>query len=650
MCHLLLFNKFYFFDGSYYKMSLIITSSQDPKQVPQNYTSTPWNYRNDIRSGIKIPPNSEIAVESVKINRNPQLDYEQGQVTLFWMGERLATNASLSESMSWVIPVINNIDKNLSPSDFSEQFLLLLKSAYSQHPEIDSNNITMEPVIGSSGFAGFRFNINQVGAAPTDLVPITGTEKLIFNTGDWDGTTFSATSDDVYVQLQPEDGLGGPISLYNGEVSYNNINASQYTVGLCRPLFNKGADYIEANPHLLNVQRGSLIGTDQDQVYDYAVQVGLDNYVRVYHLVPDTSNEGFVEMREIRYYEKNNTATTANNGVNSSFASGNPILASSIDDITFKIQNEKVIISASGNVICSPNVITSASFKDQVPKPVNQNCWKMYPTFSIWDDSDELDISTYRSRTNSTMYLNKIYNNWLFKCNIHADMNTIFTEAYNPTDARYVVGRPWDGADFWPSSLDERPLMKRYLDYAGVVATENGSDYVRPYKGLNGSALADYEPLLITGSSERYTQDVIQAWTPNSMNTLGFSPLAVVPLSNSVNASTGSASFSSFSKPNTSSENSTFIRVPTLNHKTFNFGTGNPSKILFQVPRFDNSGAETGALFFQNPDKTFIDLNNPTDFTITDLDIQFVRKDERFATDLTGSSEVVFYIRNKSRM
>ena len=98
------------------------------------------------------------------------------------------------------------------------------------------------------------------------------------------------------------------------------------------------------------------------------------------------------------------------------------------------------------------------------------------------------------------------------------------------------------------------------------------------------------------------------------------------------------------------SEHSTFIRVPTLNHKTFNFGTGNPSKILFQVPRFDNSGAETGALFFQNPDKTYIDLNNPTPITLTDLDVHLVRKDEKFARDLTGSTEVMFHIRSKSKM
>ena len=107
------------------------------------------------------------------------------------------------------------------------------------------------------------------------------------------------------------------------------------------------------------------------------------------------------------------------------------------------------------------------------------------------------------------------------------------------------------------------------------------------------------------------------------------------------------ASFTSISKPSLSSQQSTFIRVPTLTHETYNFSTGNPSKILFQIPRFDNSGAETGALYFQNNDKSFIDLKNAAPLRLTDLDVHLVRKDERFAKDLTGSTEVVFVVRPK---
>jgi hypothetical protein len=320
-----------------------------------------------------------------------------------------------------------------------------------------------------------------------------------------------------------------------------------------------------------------------------------------------------------------------------------------ITDITFKVENEIVEISASGNVIVRCNTITSASFKDQVPKPVNQNCWKMYPTVGLWQDTDEVEITSYRCRTSSTIHKNILPNNWGFKSMIHADMERVFVDAVDTATGHYVTTNPWNNAYNWPLSLDQRPLMRRFLDEFNGITNTLLSDYVRPYKGLNASIMESYEPLFIIGKSERYTDNNIQEWQPNTKNALGFSPFSIVPLEESITENTGQASFSSTTRPSMSSEHSTFIRVPTLNHKTFNFGTGNPSKILFQVPRFDNSGAETGALYFQNQDKSFIDLNNPIDVMVTDLDVQFVRKDEKFAKDLTGSSEVVFVIRQKGK-
>lgn len=641
-------------------MSLIITSSQDPSSIPQTGISTPYQYRNDFRSGVKIPANSEIAVESVKINRNPALDYEQGQVTLFWFGQRLEVNASLDQSMSWIIPSINRINRNLSPEDFKEQFEKIIKMAYSLHPEIDTvNGITMTPLhttgVAVNPFQGYRYNINQVGASATSAVPPSGYEKVIFGDLEWDGTTATAQSDDTYFQLQPVDDVGGPISLFGGNVTFENFSGNNWTCGLARPIYNSDVNFVENNPTLEHTFKYSDdgLGPDDDQLYDYAAQVGLDNVLRLYHLVPYLGPDGGMEMHEIIYYEKNNTSGTANNGPNSSFATGAPIPSASITDITFRIENEKVIISASGNVICAPNDISSASFKDQVPKPVNQNCWKMYPTAGLWEDNDELEITTYECRNSTTIHKNILPNNWAFKSLIHADMDNVFNDAVDATTGFYVPNRPWAGADYWSQKIDNRDIMRRFLFVragGGDVNPPFTSPYVRPYKGLSASAMQDYEPLFITGKSEKYTDGPIQEWSPNSMNVLGFAPFAVVPLDDSVTDAGGQASFTSTTRPSMTSEHSTFIRVPTLNHKTLNFGTGNPSKILFQVPRFDNSGAETGALFFQNPDKTYIDLNNPTDFTITDLDVHFVRKDETFAKDLTGSSEVVFHIRKKARM
>lgn len=647
-------------------MSLIITSSHKKDNVNQLNVDAPFQYRNDFGSGMKIPANSEIAVESVKINRNPTLDYESGQNTYFWMGQRLTENASYENSMSYIIPSINRINRNLAPEEFSGEFEKIIKRAYSLHPEFDTvNGITMTPLHSTSSaihpFTGFRYNVNQIGASATSAVPPSGTEKLIFGDISYNGTTLTADGDDTYVQLQPTGSDGGPISLFDGELTFDTFSASDWTVGLARPIINEavdlaggGIDYGFTNPQIpindYTISNG--IGPDEDQFYDYAVE-SFGGKIRLYHAVASDELgdiDGTLQMREIIYYQKNNTATAANNSDNSSFASGSPIDSVAISDITFSVENEVVTISASGNVIARCNTITSASFKDQVPKPVNQNCWKMYPTAGLWTTGDDVNISSYKCRTSSTIDKNIIPNHWAFKSRIHADMETVFDDAVDPSTGLYEINTPWEEAYGWPSELEARPLMKRFLNRDGVVDEPFTSPYVRPYKGLNASIMEGYEPLLIVNKTERYTSGQVLRNQPNSANVLGFSPFAIVPLEESIDEASGQASFSSTTRPNMSSENSTFIRVPTLNHQTFNFGTGNPSKILFQVPRFDNSGAETGALYFQNNDKSFIDLNNPVDITVTDLDVQFVRKDETFARDLTGSSEVVFFVRKKAKM
>tara|TARA_R110000796_G_scaffold12355_5_gene40917 strand:+ start:565 stop:2505 length:1941 start_codon:yes stop_codon:yes gene_type:complete len=646
-------------------MSLIITSSHDGSAVGvQDKIDSPYMYRNNYMSGLKIPANSEIAVESVKINRSMLLDYESPITSNFWFGERLASNASHDESLSYMIPSENKIKANLSPTDFAPEFLEVLKEAYSLHPEIDTvNGISME-VKHTTGalhpFQGFNYKINQVGASATESIPPPGSEINIYNGVTYTGGVMTAGEADCYTQLRPENASGGPISLFDGQLRFDTFTGSgSWTVGLSRPIYNQaleeGTDlviYGENNPTLRYFEDTSGLGPDNDQFYDFAVE-SKNGEIRLYHAVPDSTfnSNGTLVMREIIYYNKVNSSTTAANApANTSFATNSPIPSASITDITFSVSNEIVTISASGNVISTVGDISSASFKDQVPKPVSQTCWKMYPTVGLHASGDKVSIDSYRCRTSSTIHKNTITNNWGFKSIMHADVDTV--SGSGTDDNRYKVQEPWSNALNWALDVDMRPLNQRFLDVYGNSAEleEFGSAYVRPYKGLNASTMDDYEPIFITGKSDRYLTTFNQMWQPNSAEVLGFTPFSIGPLENSITVSTGQASFTSTTRPLMTSQQSTYIRVPTLNHKSHNFGTGNPSKILFQVPRFDNSGTELGALYFQNNDKSFVDLNNPSDIMITDLDVQFVRKNERFATDLTGSSEVCFFVRPKAKM
>ena len=643
-------------------MSLLITSSSEGAgQTNQIGISVPYQFRNNLKNPLIIEPLSEIAVESVKINRMPQIDYKGALVANLWFGERLQ-EGGLENSLSYFIPCENTIDEGLSPLDFSEKFKRILQENYSCHPEIDSQNIAVNiisDVIG--GFVGFEFKIPSLGGVPAaSTIPPAATRTQEDNVvGDgtltWNGTTLTAAGDNTFGQLMPINAEGGPLSLNSGSLTYSAISVTAaYTLGVSRTI-----GVVDDNGFLESQDNNVLFGAEDftadgvgphgEGFMDYCAQDDGGGSIRLYHAVCDgqgvydpPGSRPRVVMEEIKYYQKTDGAFSKNNVLNSCFATGVPQLSSAHSNITFRPNGENMEILFGGSIACSA-LSVNASTKSQVPKPVGQTAWKMYPTVILWEDADNVDITRYECRTGTTIYNNQPENSWVTRCTIPTILgNGSGLDQYVQLDAGVTPTPRWNNALRWPNSVDFRPAYQ-ILDSAAGLSTS--ATTLRTRKVISGSLITDYENIFIMGPSERYMPRRIQGWQPNSMEALGFSPFAINVSSNMVSAF--GASFRSATRPSMLSQHSTFVRVPTLTHETYNFGTGNPSKILYQVPRFDNAGTETGALFFQNPDKTFIDLKNTTELRVTDLDVHMVRKDERFAKDLTGSTEVVFHIRKK---
>jgi hypothetical protein len=635
-------------------MSLLITSSL------QSESSNQANqYRNNIKNPLIIKKDSQIAVESVKIERSDLLDFENALNTFFWFGERLETGASYDEAISYMIPQRNEIKNSLSPLDFAEEFKNnVLRPAYSLHPELKSNaSFEMNPTFTATGaFNAFQYKIPQFGADATSIVPPNDTTlQFTLGSASYSSGVIEATDNDTHVQLQPQYTQGGPLSLHNGSLTFSSITVNDtFVCGLARPIIDDddGAPFQYFSGFRPPLGLGDL---DTD-FYDYAVEVSDANGIRAYHSVPHiqegagTNQEAPTQlaMREIIYYQKNNGSFTANNGSNSSFATGSPIPSASLGDITFTATGEKMKISVSGNTLVEVNVV-NASTKDQIPKPIGQTCWKLYPTVSLAVTGDSCDITNYSTRTSTDLHDNIPENNWVSKCLFeHATSET----QDDGTITNFDTEPPWLNAAGWPTLVDFKDCYQPYQpsnDDFPESYYRGGT--LRDYKGLLNQNIEDYENIFIMGKSDRYVKAPLYVDDPNSAKSLGFRGSAI----NSDSGITHSggyhgASFASANTPETTSSQSTFIRVPTFTHETYNFATGNPSKILFQLPKFDNSGNQSGSLYYQNSDKFFIDLNNTTDIRVTDLDVHFVRKSERFVNDLTGSSEVVFCIREKPKM
>ena len=680
-------------------MSLIITSSsQGLDETNQIGIAKPEQYKNHMRNSLMIEKDSEIAVESVKINRMPMLDAGAGIVGNFWFGERLAaspinpwTSGPLDESLSYIIPTTNLIGRSLTPADFADIYVKTLKEAYSLHPEIKSTDIEMNTKYSAGGvFEGYDYRIPQVGAAQANAVPAADSyiatipsATTAFQEGayvTWDGSDLSG-QEGQFGQLQPRGSQSGPIALTAGLIQYDTSSLDNFTIGLSRPYCPKvektspptaesgGPDACQTPEEVFKTDGGAFgLGPYERDYYDYCAEVGSDGKLRLYHALPAASEYAEdsdapyaldpgsgMRMTEIIYYEKNNTSFTAVNTPNGVFATGVPITWSgSQGAITFETNGEKVKISVSGKIMTNP-VTVNASTKGQIPKPISQTCWKMYPTFSIWEDDDPITIDKYTGRTSTTMWNNQPENSWITKTLMRTfldERNGISSSVPRFFENPNAQERPpWNNAGDWGLSVDSRDMFVPYAAENATPAEPLEGGLVHTYRGIAISGLVDtYENIFITSQSERYMGKANQQWQPNSGLILGFYPMGFSPIANMISAGLPvykGASFSSAQRPSLMSQHTSFIRVPTFTHQTFNFGTGNPSKILFQVPRFDNAGTETGALYYQNNDKTYVDLNNATELRITELDVHIVRKNETFVEDLTGSTEIVFHVRKK---
>ena len=647
-------------------MSLIITSSAQQDETNQIGIAVPYQYRNNIKNTLSIPPNSEVAVESVKIQRVPMLDYGNNITSTFWFGERLATNASYDDQTSYFIPARNEILGSRSPQDFADEFKEVLQSAYSLHPEINSQNIEVNiSVDGNGAFNGFQYKIPQVGAAATSVIPPADTyvQEISAIDATWNGTTLTAGADDCFAQLLPQGTAGGPLSLFNGSITYTGVGAGEI-VGLSRPYCTdmegevqgwEGRDMREAgynsdHPFSLAIF-GEGRGTYGDVYMDYCVENdGTD--IRIYNYTGDV--DGLGKMSEVVYYAKNNSASQTNNVSNSSFATGIPIPSASMGDVTFTVSNEKVQISVSGQTVVAVNNFSSASYKSLIPMPTTISNWKMYPTAYLSTNGATVNITNYACRTSTTITNNFPENSWIARTKI-----PVFIDGRgNSQTQSSMVGSDstptpeWNNAIDWDMDVYTRDILKAMTSDGSAISDLSIRNYSGIQNNLLGSSTNRYENIFIMSTNRRYIQDRrMEMWQPNSTMVLGFTPFSINPDSGMIHGGGfDGASFTSTTKPSLSSQQSTFIRVPTLTHETYNFATGNPSKILFQIPRFDNSGAETGALYFQNNDKSFVDLKNAYPLKLTDLDVHLVRKDETFAKDLTGSTEVLFVIRQKTKL
>jgi len=165
--------------------------------------------------------------------------------------------------------------------------------------------------------------------------------------------------------------------------------------------------------------------------------------------------------------------------------------------------------------------------------------------------------------------------------------------------------------------------------------------HIHTFVKSNASGYSNFTVVPVLSESEKY----FQSRFANTEEILGFIGGSPLEKASSFNAS--SLTFTSSSTPKLIANQSVFVRLNGLTHRSINGATGNQSQIIYHCPRFDTSGNQTGGLFFETGEKTYIDINNPTDIQVNNLGIDFVDRKERFVKSIVGSSVVCLHIRPK---
>ncbi len=312
--------------------------------------------------------------------------------------------------------------------------------------------------------------------------------------------------------------------------------------------------------------------------------------------------------------------------------------------IKFKLEGEKMtisMVSTDGGI--GEEILVqhdAGATKQRNLKPVSQDCWSMAPVLTI-DTSSQANPNVGRSLT---------ITNYVACSSNHP--TTTHSVKTNPSEHSWWAwgqsgadGDMEDHSDFDAKALalPQRPI----LDYG--VNPNNPPSYV--YLGLDNNG-GDPRPLGIPAHilSQDAEYGLYADRNENPVDGANVARLFGFPLRdvNDFFTYTGVETITkstSASIPELLSTKSMFVRLQNLSNQTINASRANKSAIISHLPRFDNSGRSSGALFLEPRNLVYVDLNNSNPIKLNSFDLSLVYSNEVLVESLTGTTIICLVFR-----
>jgi hypothetical protein len=593
----------------------------------------PYSFHNHLQQPLRIPANSEVAVQSLKVNKEGSVTLNPANVWYQYFGVKLTNdNKDLTTSAPHYVDMgidgVREATINLTASDFIQPAL----SRGVPNPETYGLP-TAAPKRDAAGndFLGWDLKFQQRGnGSALDNKPTNWTNKFA-TTGAAGGLSFNSASNILTptgktAATSPFNqaiASNTPLALNGGEfiVDISNLgaagNITSWGVGLTRcqttanqvnTLYNPNGNSNTAarlgRLYYPEIECDFLVGGLQD------FGTASDRYIKAYHLAENASDAGYdadepLSMISVDY--RNNGSFTdfydwSTNNANLQFTK-----------LKYSVNNELVKCELYSASTKSWHVLVdTAGVKGERFKPVADTCRNLYPFVFIQGKGSNPQPTATIDKWSGREISNFTYN--------------------NPNN------------DWWAylHSINQQEIIGKVVDTRKYNQVNNASQH--DYKGINASGtFEDYEYILVLKEDKDLYVPSLRA---NADFFLGYNGQTIAEKT-SINSSSV-VTFESVDTPILKSTTSIFVRLDNYNVKSYNAGQSTSSKIIYAAPRFSTGTDQSvGSLFFESPERVYVDLNNPNEMNANMFSISIVNENNTLATDLTGKSVCVLHFRQK---
>jgi len=651
-------------------MSLIITSNIED-EVGVDETSNifqPFSYSNRLLDTMRIPPNSQIALQSAKITKKQQLVIGRNN-NIFgnYFGLPLdGTGSNIDESTS--VPFVGTLGSKLrrgtrSIADGETKTVTVGDTAAfiqegleerCYHPSLITDavkgtgtddvpeipvgaNVTVTPKYTANVWDGFQWVFTQQTAitkktANFNFVDVSQEKTGIFSLVGTNAVKQSADGAGFQVQARNQ-----PISQNDGEcimdwsLANSTANRSSFFCGLTR--INSEKENGITAPDNFDANRGGGTGSNGGGFRNCGGQAFCDicimrigSFLRVFQSGTSGESQQLI-MNEIIYYGAHNANfpniyNLQTNAANDKY-----------EKVKFKLTNEHISIflidDAGSEVLLTDNIVSTSkgALKNEVTNPTTCAKWAMYPHFGARGVDKQITIDYiqhYTSYPDFALPLSEkpeVYDWWIFSESGQNGGTTRWATA--------MEARPWNDA------AEDVVLTPKLLTGADAMDGYENQIITAPLKGDVSFDGPSRRALFLNTKPCNTGPSFGMVNHPVSAKEAGINTLIITILS----AQT----------PSSGSNVSLFVRLNNFTQLSTNARMGTRSKIVGHLPRFDNSGAESGALYFEPNEKTYIDLNNPNELVLNSFDVDLCYDNERLAAGLSGKTVIIFHIRDKPK-